>query len=93
MPERVPSSEFRVSSFVLCVFCLACFGCGSAEKPLDADTRQTIDSLVAVRTREIRTEMDTLCAHKRFSEVPRLVDSIKQIRKREIEQALKTVPK
>lgn len=88
----------RVSCFVFCVLCsvllsLAFASCGSADKPLDADTRQMIDSLVAVRTREVRTEMDTLCARSRVAELPRLVDSIKQVRKREIEQALKTVPK
>ncbi|MFN4253824.1 MAG: hypothetical protein ACK4Q5_02320 [Saprospiraceae bacterium] len=83
----------RVLCVVFCVSCASFFGCGSADKPLDADTRQTIDSLVAVRTREVRTEMDTLCARNRVAELPRLVDSIKQVRKKEIEQALKTVPK
>lgn len=67
--------------------------CGSPDTPLDADTKQAIDSITAIRTREVRAEMDTLCNRRRLTDLPRMVDSIKQVRRREIEEALKTVPK
>lgn len=81
--------------FALCLPSLAfsLASCGSTDTPLDADTKQLIDSISAIRIRETRIEMDTLCHRRRLAELPRLIDSIKQVRRREIEEALKTVPK
>jgi hypothetical protein len=37
--------------------------------------------------------MDTLCQQRRSAELPRLVDSIRAHRLREIQEQLKTIPK
>jgi hypothetical protein len=67
--------------------------CSSPDTPLDADTRQAIDSIVQSQTSTARMEMDSLCQQRRAAELPRLIDSIKQVRLREIQEQLKTVPK
>ena len=72
---------------------LSQLSCGSSNTPLDADTREAIDSISAERVRLIGLEMDTLCQQRRTAELPRLVDSIRQVRLREIQEQLKTVPK
>lgn len=80
-----------------CLISLACCllpaACGSPNTPLDAETRQTIDSIAVVRINLLRSEMDTLCNQRRKAELPHLIDSIKQHRMREIQDQLKTVPK
>jgi len=67
--------------------------CGSAETPLDANTRQTIDSLATAEIRLLRVELDSQCQMARVTVLPQLVDSIKQLRLREIEEQLRTIPK
>lgn len=67
--------------------------CGSQSKPLDADTRQAIDSISNVQTNLVRNQMDTLCQQRRLTELPRMADSIKRHRLEEIQEQLKTVPK
>ncbi|MBK8427148.1 MAG: hypothetical protein IPL27_14750 [Lewinellaceae bacterium] len=67
--------------------------CGSAETPLDANTRQAIDSLATAEIRVQRVELDSQCQMARVTVLPQLVDSIKQIRLREIEEQLRTIPK
>lgn len=67
--------------------------CGPNDKPLDADTRQAIDSIATAQINEVRIEMDTLCQQRRLAELPRLVDSIRAHRLREIQEQLKTIPK
>ncbi len=67
--------------------------CGSAETPLDANTRQTIDSLATAEIRVLRIELDSQCQMARVTVVPQMVDSIKRVRLREIEEQLRTIPK
>lgn len=76
---------------LVAAYCLS--SCGSPNTPLDADTRREIDSVATARIRDARTELDTLCQQRRAVELPRLVDSIKQKRLREIQEQLKTTPK
>ncbi|MBL7797702.1 MAG: hypothetical protein JNJ90_14500 [Saprospiraceae bacterium] len=80
---------------VLKIVCLSSVfaACDSANAPLDAGTRQQIDSTVAAQVRLTRIELDSLCVVQRSTELPRLVDSIKQKRLQEIERQLRTVPK
>jgi hypothetical protein len=79
----------------LAFFCLCGLhtGCDSASAPLDAATRQRIDSTATAQIRQTRLELDSLCAVQRSTELPRLVDSIKQKREEEIARQLQTVPK
>ena len=77
----------------LWIVCLFFSACGNPNTPLDAGTRQAIDSIAAAETRKTRVEIDSLCNIDRSSVLPRLVDSIKQIRLREIQEQLKAVPK
>lgn len=72
---------------------LFCAACGNPNTPLDAGTRQAIDSISAAETRKARVEIDSLCNIDRSTVLPRLVDSIRQKRLREIQEQLKTVPK
>lgn len=76
--------------FVLCFLLQACGGAGT---PLDAGTRQAIDSIASAEIRQARIDIDSLCKMERTTTLPRLVDSIKQKRIREIQEQLKTVPR
>jgi hypothetical protein len=67
--------------------------CGGANTPLDADTRQEIDSLANEGITRTRLEIDSLCQQAQAAQLPHLVDSIKKIRLREIEEQLRTVPR
>lgn len=67
--------------------------CDSANTPLDAETRFRIDSLVNVQIGQAQKEHDSLCKAANLTQLPLLIDSIKKIRVREIEEQLKTVPK
>lgn len=78
---------------MLLVACLLFAGCEGANTPLDAGTRDAIDSISAAEIKRLRVEMDSLCQMQRTTVLPHLVDSIKQKRLREIEQQLKTIPK
>lgn len=69
------------------------YACGSPGTPLDANTRQTIDSLSTVEIRLLRVELDSLCQLARNTQVPQMVDSIKAVRLREIQEQLKTIPR
>lgn len=69
------------------------FSCGSPNTPLDADTRQRIDSAATEQIRIARSRLDSQCTFTRYHGMHKLVDSIKQVRMREIEEQLKTVPR
>ncbi|HNE27825.1 MAG TPA: hypothetical protein PKL15_17385 [Saprospiraceae bacterium] len=79
---------------------LACFSlflllsaCGGASAPIDADTRSRIDSIANAQIREARIQIDSQCALRERNDLPRLIDSFKQVRMREIQEQLKTIPK
>jgi hypothetical protein len=72
-------------------YCL--LSCGSPNTPLDAQTREAIDSISIAQIGAAQTELDSFCKQRRKLEIPRLVDSIKQLRLKEIQEQLKTVPK
>ena len=76
-----------------CLLPLAFCACGSPSTPLDADTRQRIDSAATEQIRLATFGLDSHCTYIRYSSMQRLVDSIKQVRLREIEEQLKAVPK
>ncbi len=71
---------------------LALTACGG-EAPMDAETRAAIDSTATAQISLARKELDSLCAAAEKTELPQLVDSIKKVRLREIEQQLKNIPK
>lgn len=66
--------------------------CGSPDTPLDADTRQVIDSISTAQINIARNASDSLCKQRRLTELPHLVDSIKRHRIQEIQEQLKTIP-
>lgn len=67
--------------------------CGTTERPLDADTREAIDSIYVEQVRMAREELDSLCKLERQNNLTRLVDSIKRHRLEEMAEKLRTVPK
>lgn len=83
--------KYKLLSATCC--CHLLLACGSPNTPLDADTRIRIDSIANAQIARAQLEYDSLCKAVLLTELPRLVDSIKQIRLREIEEQLKTVPK
>ena len=91
--ERHTMTSLRYLPFAICFLPLAFCSCGSPNTPLDADTRQRIDSAATEQIRQATFELDTHCTRIRYSEMIRLVDSIKQVRIKEIEEQLKAVPK
>lgn len=92
---RSPSHmlQHRALPASLSIFFLLLGACGNPNTPLDAGTRQKIDSLTAGGINAARQELDSLCLLQRATVLPGLVDSIKKKRLREIERQLKTVPK
>lgn len=75
------------------VIALSLAACGSPNTPLDADTRIRIDSIANAEIAKAQVKYDSLCKAAKTTQLPHLVDSIKKIRLREIEEQLKTVPK
>lgn len=90
---NVRCPPFTAHCSLLAACCLLLTACGGPNTPLDAGTRQAIDSIAAAEVRQARMDIDSLCKLDRTILLPRLVDSIKQKRVREIQEQLKTVPK
>ena len=67
--------------------------CGGPDAPLDAGTRQRIDSIAAAQIRETSLLLDSVCQAQRTVQLPLLMDSIRQVRLREIEEKLRTIPR
>lgn len=67
--------------------------CEGPEKPLDADTRQFIDSVATEHIRLAREQLDSQCKTQHTTVLPRMVDSLKAVRKKEIEEKLRGVAK
>ena len=65
--------------------------CGGPEAPLDAGTRQRIDSIAAAQIRELRVALDSQCQAERTVQLPVLMDSIRRVRLREIEEKLRSI--
>jgi hypothetical protein len=85
----------RINIYFLCAsaICSLLFAaCDATNKPLDAETRQVIDSISTAQIRQARLELDSVCLSQRTTVLPYLIDSIKQKRLKEIEEKLKTVP-
>lgn len=74
-------------------FGLLLAACGNPNTPLDAGTRNRIDSTAAAQIRIASVELDSLCKLQHETVLPQLVDSIKQKRLSEIREQLKSVPK
>ncbi|MBL7776222.1 MAG: hypothetical protein JNK89_09480 [Saprospiraceae bacterium] len=72
---------------------LSLLACEGVNTPLDATTRQRIDSTSAAQIDLARTELTELCSLQRTTLLPVLIDSIRQKRLSEIQQQLKTVPR
>ena len=70
----------------LLLLLLSLSACGGPDTPLDANTRQKIDSTSAAQIRLARAEMDSFCAVERKTTLPHFIDSIKQKRLEEIRQ-------
>ncbi len=80
--------------FCLILFIALCLSaCGSQNTPLDASTRMRIDSTANAQIARAQKEHDSICTALAIKTLPQLVDSIKKIRLREIEEKLKTVPR
>lgn len=65
----------------------------AAQKPLDGKSREIVDSLTAEGIRLARKETDSLCLLERKNRMPKVIDSLKQIRLREIEEKMRTAPR
>lgn len=75
-----------VSGLVLLVlFASAC----KYDAPLDADTRRAIDSLATEQIKVSKQELDSACLLAHQNRLPLIVDSLKQARKKQIEDNLK----
>lgn len=74
---------------VLLTFC----ACGNPNVPLDASERRRVDSLSAAGIGVARRELDSVCKIEKVSLMPALVDSIKKVRLKRIEEQLKQIPK
>ena len=94
MNTSLCSFFFRRLPLLLLVPSLLGTACENAsQKPLDGKSRQIVDSLTAEGIRFARREMDSLCVLERQNRMPKVIDSLKQIRLREIEEKMRTVPR
>ena len=59
------------------------------DAPLDADTRRAIDSLATEEIKVAKQELDSICLLAHQNRLPLIVDSLKQARKKQIEDNLK----
>lgn len=67
--------------------------CEGSSAPMDAETRQAIDSIATAQISTLRVQLDTQCAQRHRTELPLLIDSIRQKRLKEINEKLKGVVK
>jgi hypothetical protein len=67
--------------------------CENNNTPLDAESRQRIDSTVIVTNKATETEIDSLCKISLTTDLNRLADSMKSVRKKEIKSTLNNLPK
>ncbi len=75
------------------IFCTLLNSCFDSSKPMSANTRQTIDSISNAQIVKLQIEMDSLCKLDRMVNMPRLIDSVKQVRLKEIQEKLKNMAK
>lgn len=90
-----PDTDTRHSAACsLLLICTTLFcACGNPNTPLDADTRQRIDSAATEQIRLATVDLDSHCINIRYHQMNRLVDSFRQVRHQEIEAQLKELPK
>jgi len=82
-----------VLCLVSCVLCLvSCLSCGDLSKPIDAETRRIIDSISTSTIQQARLEVDSVFKNAVITKMPQAIDSIRQIRLKEIEEQLKSIP-
>lgn len=74
-------------------FFLALASCTQSERPLDADERKFIDSVSNAQIRALRIKIDSQYQAAQKTELPRLVDSMLQQRRREIKESLDKIPR
>jgi hypothetical protein len=79
--------------FFALVVCGLLGACSGGDAPLDAETKALIDSTAAARIGLLRPQLDSLCARTERTQMDHLVDSMKQVRLREIAAQLKSIPK
>lgn len=84
-------SLYRLSIPVLCWLLLA-IACGGPNTPLEADTRERIDSLATAAMRDVRVRLDSQCLLDRRQVMPQMVDSLVAVRRAQIEEKLRNVP-
>ncbi len=68
----------------ICFLGFFCFSCGESNKAFTTEEYKIIDSLYRVKLKESKGKMDSLCDSVYNAEFPVMVDSIKQVRKKEI---------
>jgi hypothetical protein len=77
----------------LCATLFTAPACEYANRPLDADERRLVDSLAAAGISMQRYLIDSTCKVEQTTVVPHLIDSIKKVRQREIDEQIKAIPK
>ncbi|MDX1911140.1 MAG: hypothetical protein SFV22_06635 [Saprospiraceae bacterium] len=87
------NASFPVLVFFGLLLLSGATSCGSPNTPLDADTRLRIDSISNAEIGRANLLHDSLCQLARTTVLPQLVDSIKKVREREIQEQLKTIPR
>jgi hypothetical protein len=90
--EKTPGFKKASPFYLGLLVMLFISACGSSSTPLDADTRIKIDSIVLAQTTRARLEIDSFCKAAEKNQLPQLIDSIKKVRLKEIQEQLKTVP-
>jgi hypothetical protein len=66
--------------------------CGDISKPIEASTRRKIDSIATAEIQKIRLKTDSFYQEARKTTMSQVIDSIKQVRLREIDEQLKSIP-
>lgn len=85
--------KIRFFTFVLLLAGFGSGGCDQSKVPLDAESRRMVDSLSAAYIGNERRAIDSFCKAQNTTVLPQIIDSIKQVRKKQIEEQLKAIPK
>ena len=73
------------------LFSLLSSSCSNEGEPLDSKAKRAIDSISTAQIRTLRHELDSLCVLEKKQNIERLVDSIKEERRREINELTKSL--
>jgi hypothetical protein len=79
----------NITTSLLVLMLICANACSSENEPFTAEMRFHVDSVSQIRIREAQVLTDSLCKERGLVQIPRLRDSIYQVRKAQMESKLR----